>query len=75
MKRNELAEVKKMDLVALDEKAKVLGREIADLTIDKEMNKMSNSKALKNKRRQLAQVLTVRRQKELLQELEKKEDA
>lgn len=71
MKKNELSEIKKMDIAVLSEKAKKAKSEIAGLLIDKNMNKMTNLRLLKNKRKDLAQMLTVKTQKQLLKELEK----
>jgi ribosomal protein L29 len=71
MKRNDLAEVKKTDIDILKTRAKKTKGEIADLVLDKNMDKMSNLRAIKNKRRDLAQIMTVLRQKQLLKELEK----
>ena len=71
MKKSELAEIKKMDIAALSERAKKAKSEIAGLLIEKNIGKMTNLRLLKNKRKDLAQVLTVKTQKQLLQELEK----
>mgnify|MGYP001607207032 CR=1 FL=1 len=71
MKKNEFIEIKKMDVKALKEKAKLIKKEIADLTIDKNMNKMPNLKSIKGKRNELAKILTVLQQKQLMAVLEK----
>jgi ribosomal protein L29 len=71
MKKNEFIEIKKMDIKALKGKAKAIKKEIADFIIDKNMNKMPNLKSIKNKRNELSKTLTVLRQKELMEELEK----
>lgn len=71
MKKNEFFEIKKMDVKALKEKAKLIKKEITNLTIDKNMNKMPNLKSIKFKRNELAKTLTVLQQKQLLEVLEK----
>lgn len=70
MKRQQLTQIKGLDLKELGEKAKVLKTEIADALMDKNMKKLKDLKVIRNKRRDLAQVLTVARQKEMLQQLE-----
>lgn len=72
MKKNDLAEVKKMDIKQIKEKVKKTRTEIAGLVIDKNMGKLANLKAVKSKRRDLAQTLTVLKQKELLEKMEVK---
>lgn len=70
MKRQELIQIKGLDLRQLKEKAKALKVEIADLVLDKNMKKLKDLKIIRKKRKALAQVLTVARQKELLAKLE-----
>lgn len=70
MKKNDLAEIKKMEDKALLEKVVKLKSELKGLILDKSMNKLSNLKQIKHKRKDLAQILTVFRQKELINELE-----
>lgn len=70
MKRQELIQVKGLDLKELKEKAKALKSEIADLVMDKNMKKLKDLKIIRKKRKDLAQVLTVARQKEMLQQME-----
>lgn len=71
MKKNELIEVKNLDIKALAAKVKTLRTEIADLVMDKHMNTLKNSKQIRNKRKDLAQLLTVVRQKEMIAHIEK----
>ncbi len=71
MRKTDLAEIKKMDIKTLVERAKKEKAEMAKLLMDKNLNKMTNLKALTNKRKDLAQILTVKQQKQLLSELEK----
>lgn len=72
MKRNDLIEIKKLDQKALIDKVRSLQGEIADLIVDKNMSKLKDIRAVYKKRKDLAQVLTVLRQKQLLNELESK---
>ena len=70
MKRQQLIQIKGLDLKELKEKAKALKSEIADLVMDKNMKKLKDLKIIRKKRKDLAQVLTIARQKELLQQME-----
>ena len=72
MKKQELIQIKGFDLKELRVKAKALKEEIAKLTLDKNMKKLKDLKTISKKRKDLARVLTVIRQKELLFELESK---
>ena len=72
MKKNELTQIKGLDNKELKEKAKSLKKEMADLTLDKNMKKLKDLKTIGKKRKDLAQILTVLRQKELLTILEGK---
>ncbi|MBI2011298.1 50S ribosomal protein L29 [Candidatus Daviesbacteria bacterium] len=70
MKKNELKEVKALDEKSLFERIKKINSEIADLVLDKNMNKLKNLKSIFKKRKDLAQVLTILRQKQLLSQME-----
>ena len=70
MKRQQLIQIKGLSLKELKEKAKALKSEIADLVMDKNMKKLKDLKIIRKKRKDLTQVLTVARQKEMLQQLE-----
>ncbi len=70
MKKNDFAQIKGLDIKELREKLKAIKIEIADLTLDKNMNKLKDLKMISKKRKDLAQVATIIRQKELLGELE-----
>lgn len=72
MKKNDLAQIKMLEIKELREKAKAIKIEIADLIIDKNMKKLKDLKMISKKRKDLAQVLTILRQKELLSQLESK---
>ena len=63
-------EIKGLDLTALINKAKALKVEINDLVLDKNINKMKNLKSINNKRKDLARVMTVMAQKQLIALLE-----
>lgn len=73
MKKNELNQIKGLSAKDLLTKLKLLRKEIADATFDKNMKKLKDLKIISKKRREQAQILTVVRQKELLGELESKE--
>ncbi len=70
MKKNDLTDIKALEIKTLRDRAKKVKSEIADLILDKNMSKLKDLKSISKKRKDLAQVLTVLRQKELLEELE-----
>ncbi|TSC87344.1 MAG: Uncharacterized protein G01um10147_665 [Microgenomates group bacterium Gr01-1014_7] len=70
MKKNEFNQIKGLSIKELIDKTKQIRKEIADLTLDKNMNKLKDLKAISKKRKDLAQVLTVIKQKQLLEKLE-----
>ena len=72
MKKNELTQIKESDIKELGSKSKAIRIEIADLTLDKNMKKLKDLKTISKKRIDLAIILTIIRQKELLGELESK---
>jgi ribosomal protein L29 len=72
MKKNDLTDTKALDIKALRERAKKLRSEVADLHLDKNMNKLADTKTIWKRRKDLAQVLTVLKQKELLAMFEPK---
>ena len=70
MKKNEFNEIKNLDIKALTARVKTIRAEIADIVMDKHMNTLKNSKQIRHKRKDLAQLLTVVRQKEMIGMLE-----
>ncbi len=72
MKKNDFASLKGSDNKELILKVKALRQELADLVLDKNMKKMKDQRVIFKKRKDLAQVLTVLRQKQILQGLESK---
>lgn len=70
MKKTELIQIKGLDLKELKLKAGALRGEIANLTLDKNMKKLKDLKTIYRKKKDLARVLTMIGQKELLMELE-----
>ncbi len=72
MKKQDLIDVKALEIKALKERVKKLRFEISDLHLDKNMNKLANSKIIWKRRKDLAQILTVLKQKELLAMFEMK---
>lgn len=73
MKRNVLTQIKGLSLSELKEKANSQRKEIADLVMDKNMKKLKDLKMIFKKRKDLAQILTILRQKQLLTELESRQ--
>lgn len=72
MKKNEFMQIKGLDLKELKLKIKALKEEIADFEMDKNMRKLKDLKIISKKRKDVAQILTVMKQKELLAQLEPK---
>lgn len=74
MKRNDFLEIKNLNIESLVEKIKVLKKEVDGLVFDKNIGKLKNLKSISKKRKDVAQMLTVLRQKQLLIELESNKD-
>lgn len=72
MKKSEFMQIKTLGIKELADKAKVLKKEIAELGFDKNMKKLKDLKSISKKRKERAQILTVIKQKALLQDLESK---
>lgn len=72
MKKNDFIQIKGLNIEELKVKAKALKKEISDLVMDKNMKKLKDTNSVSKKRKDLAQVLTVLRQKEILEELKTK---
>lgn len=67
MKRNALEEYKGYDIKGLREAIKKAKGEFADLMLDKNMSKLSDVKMVSKKRKDIAQLSTILRQKELVE--------
>jgi len=70
MKKNDLQEMKSLDVKTIFERAKKVRREIDEVIMDKNMGKIKDLKTISKKKKDLAQMMTVLRQKELLAQLE-----
>lgn len=70
MKKKEFVIIKGLDIKELKIKIKTLKKEIIDLTLDKNRNKLKDLKSISKKRKDLAQSLTVLNQKQTLAKLE-----
>lgn len=66
----DIANIKNMDLKSIFATAKQMRLEIADLMIDKNMNKLKDLKSIDKKRKDLARTLTIFNQKKVLEKLE-----
>jgi ribosomal protein L29 len=75
MKLNDLQEAKRLDSKTLLERVKTLRGEIADLVLDKNMDKLKDLKAISKKKKDMAKYLTILRQKELLDQFSKVQEA
>lgn len=72
MKKNQFNEFKSYDIKALKEAVKKAKAELADLILDKNMNKLSDLRVVSKKKKDIAQMSTILRQKQLVEELETK---
>lgn len=72
MKKQELVDVKQLEVKEILGKVGSLRKELVDLVLDKNMKKLKDVKVVSKKRRDVATLLTIARQKQLLQELEAK---
>lgn len=70
MKKQALAEIKKIDIQALKRRVQHSEIELQKLVLDKSINKLTDVKTLTRKRKDIAQIATILRQKELLNQLE-----
>jgi len=70
MKKTELTETKTISAEELIKKVTLLKGELADLILEKQMGKLKNKKSVFKKRKDLSQIMTILRQKQLLSELE-----
>lgn len=70
MKKQQLVAVKKLEIPALLERVKKIRDELSDLVLDKNMDKLKDVRMINKTSRDLAQVLTILRQKQLVSELE-----
>lgn len=73
MKRKERTQIKGLTIKELLDKAQSIKKEVANLVIDLNMKKLKDTRAVFKKRKDLAQILTILRQKQLLEELEVKQ--
>ncbi len=77
MKKNDFLEIKNLDAKTLMDRARIIRGELADLRVEKGINKLTDLKVITKKRKDLAKILTVVNQKRLIEKLEsqvKKQD-
>lgn len=72
MKRQDYMEIVNLDELAIIGRVKKVRTEIADLVLDKNMSALKDVKAIDKKRKDLAQMLTVLKQKQMLKKFEEK---
>ncbi|MBI2600684.1 50S ribosomal protein L29 [Candidatus Daviesbacteria bacterium] len=70
MKKQDLEQLKNLSIKELVQKANSLKEEIPSLVMDKNMNKLKDSKAIFKTKKNLSQTLTILTQKKSLQDLE-----
>ena len=71
-KRTEFIEIKNLSVEELVKRLVVTKKELMSLTLDKNMDKQKDVKLVLKKRKEIAQLATVLRQKQLLVKLEAK---
>ncbi len=72
MKRQQFMEIKQLEIKDLLARLTAAKLEVADLVLDKNMKKLKDVKVISKKRHDIAQMLTIIKQKQLLGEIEKK---
>ncbi len=70
MKRSQLIEIKQLAVKEILTKVLVSKKELSDLILDKNMDKLKDKKVVAKKKKDIAQMLTIARQKQLLGEIE-----
>lgn len=70
MKKTNLAEVKKTEVSQIRSKLKHIMLETQKMKLDKAVNKLTDLKSISKRRKDIAQMFTILRQKELLAKLE-----
>lgn len=70
MKKAEMAEIKNLNITELIKKVGSLRGQLNDLVMDKNMSKLKDIKQVFKTRKDLAQILTILRQKQMLEQLE-----
>lgn len=71
MKKDQFNNLKGMDQIGLTKQVRELKAEIADLVIDKNTKRLKDLKQISKKKKEVAQIMTVIKQKQLLEQLEK----
>lgn len=72
MRKKDFINIKTFDIPSLLKMAEDKKDQLVDLVIDKNMKKLKDLKSVSKIKKDIAQILTLVRQKELLQELESK---
>ncbi len=70
MKRQDFTEIKQLEVKAILAKVLAAKTELTDLVVDKSQSKLKDVKILAKRKKDIAQMLTIIRQKQLLEELE-----
>ncbi len=70
MKKNALNEIKKAEIKALREKIQEAKKELREFKFDLNLGKLKDKRKVYKKRKDIAQMMTILRQKEMLEELE-----
>lgn len=71
MKKNDFKEIKTLSLKVLSEKIKQAKKDVADLILDKNTKKLKDVKVIFKKRKEIAKMMTILNQKQLVEEIEK----
>ena len=70
MKKSNLQDIKILSLKVLSDKVKQAQKDVADLILDKNTKKLKDVKVIFKKRKEIAKMMTIIRQKQLVGKLE-----
>ena len=70
MKKSNLQDIKILSLKVLSDKVKQAQKDVADLILDKNTKKLKDVKVIFKKRKEIAKIMTIIKQKQLVGELE-----
>ncbi len=69
MKKNDLTEIRQLEVKALMAKVMLAKNAVADFVLDKNMHKLKDLKVISKTRKEIAKMLTIANQKKMLESL------
>lgn len=69
MRKNDLTEIKQLEFKALVAKILTAKKELSDLVLDRNMNKLKDVKVISKRRKDIAKMQTIANQKRVLESL------